>query len=507
MNKKNTLINICAALITFIVQMIISLWLTPFVVSRLGEDAYGFINFANNFVAYASLLSVALNSMASRYISITYNTNNFLDAQKYFCSVLIANSVLYGFLLIISMFFIWKMEIIINVPIEILFQVKITFLLSFINMGTSLVGTVYTAAAFTTNKMHYASVVQVLSNVVKCAIVFILFSYLPTKVYYLSIATLVAGLVTIVGNYKVTRILFPNFRFSLKLFDLHKIIILFKSGSWILISNISNLFLNGFDLLLSNLFISAAIMGRLSIAKQIPLALSSALGILSNIFSSELTKEYAVNGDENIIASAKEQLKILTFFFTVPYAGIIAVGPDFLRLWLKNARYSQDDLYNIYVLIIIILLDIIVSTYMYSIHSIFIALDKVKIYSKILLVSSIISIIMTVVLLSATKLGVFAIAGTSTVVLGITHAVIVPALAAKTLNKSICLFWWCELKSWGVLICTVIIFKLISKLLCFNSWIDFLCSVIIMAAVGYLLSIFLIFNSQELNVLKRVIFK
>ena len=118
-----------------------------------------------------------------------------------------------------------------------------------------------------------------------------------------------------------------------------------------------------------------------------------------------------------------------------------------------------------------------------------------------------ISIIMTVVLLSATKLGVFAIAGTSTVVLGITHAVIVPALAAKTLNKSICLFWWSELKSWGVLICTVIIFNLISKLLCFNSWIDFLCSVIIMAAVGYLLSIFLIFNSKELNVLKRVIFK
>ena len=50
-NKKATLVNIFAALITLGVQMFISFWLSPFVVGKLGEEAYGFINLANNFVA------------------------------------------------------------------------------------------------------------------------------------------------------------------------------------------------------------------------------------------------------------------------------------------------------------------------------------------------------------------------------------------------------------------------------------------------------------------------
>ena len=86
-SRKSTLINVFAALITLGVQMFISFWLSPFVVGKLGEEAYGFINLANNFVSYASLVSVAINSMACRYISIEYNSGRINEAKSYFCSV------------------------------------------------------------------------------------------------------------------------------------------------------------------------------------------------------------------------------------------------------------------------------------------------------------------------------------------------------------------------------------------------------------------------------------
>lgn len=92
-----------------------------------------------------------------------------------------------------------------NITAALVFQVKLTFLLSFVNMGTSLIGTVYTAAAFTTGKMHYNSIVQIVSNVIKSILIYTLFSFLPAKVYYLSLATLIAGIVTLWGNYKVTK--------------------------------------------------------------------------------------------------------------------------------------------------------------------------------------------------------------------------------------------------------------------------------------------------------------
>lgn len=62
--------------------------------------------------------------------------------------------------------------------------------------------------------------------------------------------------------------------------------------------------------------------------------------------------------------------------------------------------------------------------------------------------ASLISMSVTLILLKFTELGVYAIAGTSTIVLGFTHGVIVPGCAAKLLKKPIWLFWKSELKSW-----------------------------------------------------------
>lgn len=272
-----------------------------------------------------------------------------------------------------------------------------------------------------------------------------------------------------------------------------------------MISNISNLLLNGLDLLFSNWFISSAIMGRLSLAKQIPLALSSALGVFSNIFSSALTKSFVVDGDEGIINEAYSQLRILTFFFTVPYAGLIAYGENFLHLWLSNTNYSMTQIEEIYTLMLLVLLDIIISTYMYSIHSIFIALDKVRVYSIVLFIASVVSMTSTLFLLKFTNLGVYAIAGTSTVVLGFTHGIIVPGVAGKLLNKPIWLFWKSELNSWTLLFIVYIVFVLLRFVLNLSSWSLFGISIMIAGVIGYIISFFIILNKAERLEIKKLI--
>lgn len=510
-NKNRTLLNVFAALITFGVQMFISFWLSPFVVGKLGEEAYGFLNLANNFVAYASLVAVAINSMACRYISVEYNSGKEEEAKKYFCSVFIANCILYATILVISVIFIINIQIFLNVSEELVFQVKLTFLFSFINMGVSLIGTVYTAATFTTGLMHYNSAVQIISNIVRSVLILTLFVVLPPKIFYLSIATLISGLVTLLGNYYLTKKLLKNFDIKIQYFEFSKLIKLVKSGVWLLISNISNLLLNGLDLLLSNWYISSVIMGRLSLAKQIPFALSNALGIFSNIFSSSLTKVFAQDGKRNLIDEANSQMKILAVLFTVPYAGIIVFGKEFISLWLRNTAYSPDQKLQIYILMLLVLVDIITSTYMYSIHSVFIALDKVKKYSVVLFSSSCISILMTIFLLKTTNLGVYAIAGTSTIVLGITHGLIVPAIAAKLLNEKIYLFWKTEGKSWLLLMVLSGVFFLIKSSFTILLWSKFLLLAFVCGFIGYPLSLFIILQKAEkdilITVIKRKFFK
>ena len=349
-HKKQTIVNVVASLVTLAIQLLISFWLSPYVVEKLGEEAFGFINLANNFVSYAALLAVALNSMASRHISVAYNLGKILETKTIFSSVFLVNCIIFAVILILSAFFVININSYINVSLELLYSVKVTFFLSFFNMGFSLIGTVYTAAAYTTNKMYYNSLVQIIGNIVKGILVVALFVLLPPQIYYLSVAALFSGAIILFGNILLTKKLLPDIGIEIKSFSLSKVLSLIKSGSWLLLSNISNLFLNGLDLLFSNWFISAAIMGRLSVSKQIPFAMSIALGSFSNIFSSSLTKVFAVSNSKMVANEAVSQLKILTVLFTVPYAVIIVFGFDFLLLWLGKTGYNIEQLHEIYYL-------------------------------------------------------------------------------------------------------------------------------------------------------------
>lgn len=505
LNKKSTIVNISAALITFVVQLFISFWLSPFVVSKLGEEAYGFINLANNFVAYGSLITVMINAMASRFISIEFNSGRIKEAKEFYSTVFFANCFLFILITLAAIGIVYKLDAIINVSDILLNQVKLTFLFSFINMGISSLGTVFTSAAFTTNKMHYSSITQIISNVVKSILIFLLFTMLTPRIYWFSVATLIGSIAMLISNFVISTKLFKNFNVKLKYFKLNKLVRLLKSGFWVLISNVSNLLLNGLDLLLSNWFLNNAIMGRLSLAKQIPYAFNSALGMFSNIFSSSLTLSYANDGKESIISTTVSQNKILTFIFTVPYAGIIIFGKSFLCLWLNKANYGLNQINEIYILLLLVLLDIVISTYMYSIHSIFIALDKVKIYSYILLIASIVSSVLTVFLLQFTSLGVFAIAGTSTIILGFTHGIIVPALAANLLDSPIHTFWKSEFKSWALLLILVCLFKIFSLYLPTKDWNSFFLSIIVVGTIGYLISFTFLFSRSEIfNIIRML---
>ena len=68
--KKSISINFIASMIVFAINLGISFFLTPFVTKRIGTEAYGFVSLANNFVNYATLITIALNSMSGRFVSV-----------------------------------------------------------------------------------------------------------------------------------------------------------------------------------------------------------------------------------------------------------------------------------------------------------------------------------------------------------------------------------------------------------------------------------------------------
>ena len=86
-NNKQLAINLIAQITTFLITFGIGFFLSPFIVKHIGVEANGFVSLGNNFVAYAGILSTALNSMASRFITIHYVKKDYKTSNEYFSSV------------------------------------------------------------------------------------------------------------------------------------------------------------------------------------------------------------------------------------------------------------------------------------------------------------------------------------------------------------------------------------------------------------------------------------
>ena len=93
-DSKAILLNIIWAVLAILVKYAINFLTTPYVTNNIGVEAYGFVSLANTFTSYIDLISIALNSFASRYIAIAYHQNDLKKAEQLYSSVIVADCVL-----------------------------------------------------------------------------------------------------------------------------------------------------------------------------------------------------------------------------------------------------------------------------------------------------------------------------------------------------------------------------------------------------------------------------
>jgi O-antigen/teichoic acid export membrane protein len=152
--NKQFAINMIAQVVGFVVMMGISFLLTPFIVEHVGSEAYGFVGLANNFVSYAQVITVALNSMASRFITIKITEKDVEGSNRYFTSVVIANIVTALVLSVPSALIILNLNKIVNVSEAILIDVQWLWAFIFLNFLVSIISSTYSVATFVRNKLY-----------------------------------------------------------------------------------------------------------------------------------------------------------------------------------------------------------------------------------------------------------------------------------------------------------------------------------------------------------------
>lgn len=393
--NKQIAINMLAQMGAFAIQFNISFFLTPFIVRTLGVEAYGFVALSSNIIGYMQVVTIALNSMASRFISIAYHSGNIHKANQYFSSVFYANCIISLVILAVSLSMAIYLEYIINIPDGLISDVKYLFLFLTVNAVLNLVFNVYTASAFIKNRLEMNSIRDLISSILRMGILLFLFGLFTPHVSYLGIASVLATIYLVTANILIKRKLTPEFHLSRKFSNWKSIRELLSYGIWNLLINIGTMLEKGFDLLLANWFINNSVMGMFSIVSTITIIIPRVVKIGSFSFAPTIMK-YGAKGDiGNIKRNILKSIKMMSLMIISPLSVLYVYGESFFALWIP----AQDS-NLLHIITILTTLDLIVGMPLEICWTLFAATNKVKMPALAMLFTGVLTFLTLMALLS-----------------------------------------------------------------------------------------------------------
>ncbi|MBO4628192.1 MAG: hypothetical protein J5645_09480 [Lachnospiraceae bacterium] len=490
--KKKTMISLVTAVLAVGVSVLANFFLSHFVVKEMGEEANGFAQLANNFVSYAMLFTIALNSMAGRFMSIAYYRGEVDKCRKYYSSVVVGNIAIIGVLIVPAIVCVVKLNRIVNIDTANVEHVKVLFACVFLNFFASLCVGFFSLAFFVKNAQYLQNTINMVRVLLNAMGLLALFTLFAPKIYYISLIGLVLTVFSIPMVSFFKRKLLPSVKFSPRDFDFKYIVELILSGIWNTVTQCGNLLMTGFDLLLSNLLLSPGRMGVLAVAKTVPTFITS-LGVsVNSTFAPDLTMSYSQGDRNQILNSLRYSVKCSSFVMSIPLMMLCIYGRSFYTLWMPTMNAKELSLLSTLTCVAFIPL-----SGTQTLYNVFTVTNKLKVNSISIVVGGIVNIISVCLLLRLTSLDLYAVAGISSLVSILRNLIITVPYSAYVLGLKKHVFF----KDVGisVLCCAIsgVICFAFSRIIVPDTWITLFVSAFVAGVVVAVVLFVVLLNSEE----------
>lgn len=501
--KRNmqTMINLIASIVSMVVSLSISFFLSPYIVETLGAEANGFTQLANNFITYATLITLALNSMGARFISICYHKNDLKTANKYYSSIIIGNIIIVLVLVVPAILCVYKLENIIAIE-ENFRDVKILFAFTFLNFFISQITSAFGIATFVTNKLYLSNIVTIIKSLLNGLFLVILFLIFNPKIYFVSLVAVILTVINSIAILKIKNKILKDIKFDKHNFDWKSVKILISSGIWNTINQSGNILMTGFDLLVANIFISPVQMGILSVAKSIPGQIMNLSSVVNSNFAPSFTISVANENQSELLKNLRFAMRISTLFMSIPIIVFCVFAQEFYLLWMPTLDARQLTIISF-----LTCMAFIPASGTQALNNILTATNKLKLNSVTFLLTGFINISVVFILLKFTSLELYAIAGVSSILTIIRHLGFTLPYVAFILNFKWYIFYRDTFISLGcALLCTIVSY-IIKLVIIPNTWFLLIVCVFIACIACFLAEILILLNKNERANLINKIFR
>ena len=477
--SKNLIMNVLA----FGVQFIISFYISPKIVGAVGTSAYGFIGLANDFVAYATIITSVFNSVASRFIANAFYQNDIEKANHYFNSLIAANLIMASVFGAVGLVLVPNLDGILSIEAGMIFDVKLTFALVFASYIVTLVTQVFTTSTFVTNRTDIQGIRNIIQHIVRFACVVLFLNFISVRIYWVSMAALIAATVVAVMNVGLTKKLTPELKINIKYAKVSYAKELAKSGCWMALTTISTILLRGLDLTIANVMLGDYEMGILSIARTMPNTVTSIINTIAPLFTPVFIAFFAKNQILGLVENVKQTIEKMAIIMFVPITGFIVFSFDFYSLWQKSL--TKEEIFLFTMLSTITVIQAYFNSVTATMAQISVVVNKLVLPVCVSVGCGVLSILIDFALLLFTDIGLYAIVISPTIVMVLRYVIFNSIYAAYCLKQKKTCFLPRVIRTWlsvPLLLGTMFLVRFLRPA---DSWMWLAVDVLLCAVIGY----------------------
>ena len=373
-NNRQISINMIANIVSYSSNLLISFVLTPFLINTLGKETYSFYPVANTIVSYMSVITNSMNTMASRFVTVSLVKGDKEEANKYYSSVLAANLIL-GLILVIPMILVVVfLDEFMEIPINSVAAIKALFALVFSSTLVNILGSTFGIATFAKNRIDLRSLRELVTALLRLILFVLLYKFLPASIVYVGFVTLLVALVNVAFQFQYTRLLLPEIHISKANISISHTRELFSTSVWNMINTLGNTLLAGMTLILANVFYGATVSGTYSIVQTVPQFISGTIVMLVGVFYPAITYRFAENDIEGLLLEVNRAQKAIGAVACTTIVVFSALASEFCALWTPG----EDSTY-LSILSFVTILPHICIACLWSLTNLNVVMNKVKI--------------------------------------------------------------------------------------------------------------------------------
>ncbi len=484
----------------YVVNYGITLVLTPYITNTVGTAAYGFVTLAKQFTQYATIVTTALNVYAARYIGIAYHKNDIQQANTYFSSVFWGDLMLGSLIFLTAGVVILFMDSFLSIPAAIVADVKILFLLTFLGFWVTTVFSVFGCVGYVKDRMDLKGIFKTLSYITEAAALIVCYVLFPSRILYMGIGTLAAALLVALTDLRMSKKYLPTLGIMRKNFSFRAVKQLTMEGFWMSFNMVGNLLNSGLDLLVCNQMLSSLAMGQLAIAKTMDTIMQSLYTVVEHAFIPRFLRHYAANDHEKLLTELKFSMKVSGMLANIMFAGFVALGPAFYRLWIPG-----EDVDLIYHLTVVTVMTCIPNGAIHPLYYIYTLTLKQKLPCYVTVIGGLFNVAGMYVLIHYFSMGVYAVAWTTVAVMSVINFITNPLYMAHVLKLPAGTFYPDIIRN--ILSCgaLVLIFLGLASLCQPSGWVSLILTAIGCAAVGVPTHLLAVCSRKQLRALGQMV--